>query len=158
MKNFKYLILSLALLTFLLQSCKEEAVAPVDPPQPEVLFQQDSLVLSSSEVGRLELGDTLVYQITDTTVNNLNVKFTLQSNATSSADVIYYACYLNKPGTTIPLGGEPVTANIDSTFSFDRNVSIYKGLKANFILGIFSKSDSSYKYIKYKDIKVTKLN
>lgn len=158
MKEIKLLILFI-LLAVTIYSCKDNTVTPVvNPPQPVVLFEKDSVVISSSDSGRVNLGDTLIYQIMDTTINNLNITYTLQSNATSSAGTFYYNVFLKNEGATISLSGGSISQNIDSTFSFDRNILAYRYLKATFILGIYNKTDHSTIYIRFKNIKITKLN
>lgn len=161
----KKIIFSAALTIFILifiSSCKNE-YQPLETPQPVLIFSSDSLGLTSSGYGYIGLADSLTYDITDSTIKNVEISYKLFSNGASDInnkdqhDMIYYGVFLSKPGISFFADYEFVTVprNIDTVRRFD--ISGYPGLTLKFKVAITSKIDSTYRYVYFKDMKLFKI-
>ena len=158
MKELKILILCISL-TILLYSCKDNSTNPVtNNPQPVVFFTYDSLVMTSSDSGRVDSSLTIETAINDTSIHNLKMEFNVQSNTTLPEDIIYYSVNISKTGVNFLNIQNFAYTNLDTTFSIERNISAYKNMKASFTLTISRKSDHSNRFIRYNNIKLTKLD
>jgi hypothetical protein len=158
MKDLKILFICISL-TFLLYSCTDNPYNPIVDPQPVVLFQADSVYISSSDSGRVNLSSSQGYLITDTSVRNINFQFRVQSNTSDSADQIFYEINLGKSGVVSIFSiKEYPKSNIDTSYNFTYDISAYNDLGASFTSGIFYKVNYNFKYMTIKNIKITKLN
>ena len=160
----KKIIFPAAITIFILifiSSCKND-YQPLESPQPVLLFSYDSLGLASSGFGNIDLADSVIYDITDSTTKNIEIRYKLFSNGASDFsdadqhDIIYYGVILSKPGISITVDYGYITdpKNIDTTRTFD--ISDYPGLTLRFIVKILSKIDSTYRYVYFKDMKLYK--
>ena len=144
-----------------ISSCKNE-YQPTETPQPVLLFSSDSLGLASSGYGYIGLADSITYDITDSTVRNLEIRYKLFSNGASDSngddqhDVIYYGVFLSKPGVSFFADYEYVTVprNLDKVKTLD--ITGYPGLTLKFKVLISTKVDSLYRYVYFKDMKLYK--
>lgn len=157
MKN-QYLAL-FALIIFSLifiASCKSK-YTPLEAPQPQVLFSKDSISVSSSDTGYLYLQDSVTFDITDTTIRKIELKYIMESNGgDTSADRIYYGVFLSKPGVSYfaHYGYLFTSKTIDTTHTFD--ISSYPGLVLKFKVSIERKTRFGYKYVRFRNMKLTK--
>jgi len=159
-KNIFSGALSIFILIFI-SSCKSD-YQPLESPQPVLLFSADSLGLASSGYGFIGLGDSLTYDITDSTAANIEIRYKLFSNGASDIndidqhDIIYYGVFLSKPGVSFFADYEYVTVprNIDTVRKLD--ITGYPGLALKFKVMITTKIDSLYRYVYFKDMKLYK--
>jgi hypothetical protein len=155
----KYTIL-FALTVFVLifiSSCKNK-YSPTETPQAEVLFSKDSLSVSSSDTGQLNLMDSITYEIADSNIRKIELKYLMESNGgDSSADRIYYGVFLSKPGVSYfaEYGYLFSPKTIDTTHTFD--ISSYPGMVLRFKVSIERKTKFGYKYVRFRNLKLTKI-
>lgn len=139
-------------------SCKKsDELIPPEVNQPVELFS-DSISVSSSDSGNVLIGDSLSYQITDSTVNHIKLQYYMETSGGNTGDRIYYGIFLSKPGLSYYSDyGYPVGAKIvDTTLTF--NISNYRGLILTAKVAIERKIDNTLKYSKFKNIKLTKID
>lgn len=154
----KKILFSAALTIFILifiSSCKNE-YQPLETPQPVLLFSKDSLGLASSDSGYVGLRDSVAYDITDSSATNIEIRYSLITNGAPQPDDIYYGVFLSKPGVSFFADYENVESprNIDTVRTFD--ISGYPGLTLKFLVRITSKTDNSYRYVYFKNMKLYK--
>lgn len=158
MKKIALFIPIILLLTVII-SCKDNPYNPIITPEPVTLYDKDSIVAQSSDtVHFLTITESASYQITDSTIKNLNLKFALQTNAIDNGDQIFYGVYLSKPGTSYLAQYEYLTRNIDTTYNNTYFIRDYKNLNAKFTVAIYKKTDNSFRYVKMKNMKVIKID
>jgi len=153
-RNIFFTAFAIFVLIFI-SSCKNE-YQPTETPQPVLLFSIDSLGLASSDSGYIGLADSIMYDITDSTAKNIEIRYSLTSNGAALHDVIYYGVFLSKPGVSFPADYEYLTVprNIDTVRTFD--ITGYPGLTLKFKVLITSKTDHSYRYVYFKNMKLYK--
>jgi hypothetical protein len=160
----KKIIFSAALTIFILifiSSCKND-YQPLETPQPVLLFSSDSLGLASSDIGIIELADSITYDITDSTAKKVEIRYKLFSNGASDFndadqhDIIYYGVFLSKPGVSFFADYEYVTVprNIDTVRTID--ITGYPGLTLKFKVAITRKIDNTYRYVYFKNMELYK--
>jgi hypothetical protein len=157
MKKISILIPIILLLTVII-SCKDNPYNPIVPPQSVTLFEKDSITAASSDSGLFNISETASYPIIDSTIKNLNLKFSLQTNAIGDSDQIFYGVYLSKPGISYLAQYEYLTRNIDTSYNNIYFIRDYKNMTAKFLVAIYKKVDHSYKYVKLKNMKVIKID
>ena len=156
MKNIFIIPLLIFALIFV-SSCKDSGTGVPPTNEPVVLFSRDSLGLSSSDSGQVGLADSVEYSI-DTTVKNIKLEYRMESSGGAAGDRVYYGIFLSKTGVSYFADYEYMfnSKTIDTSYTFD--VSSYRGLTLKFIVAIEKKTDYSYRYVKFKNMKLTKLN
>lgn len=156
MKNIFIIPLLIFALIFV-SSCKDSGTGVPPTNEPVVLFTRDSLGLSSSDSGLIGLGDSVQYDI-DTTAKSIKLEYRMESSGGAEGDWIFYGVFLSKTGVSFfsDYGYMSSSKTIDTSYTFD--VSSYKGLTLQFKVLIEKKTDHSFRFVKFKNMKLTKLN
>ena len=153
-------IFSIPIIIFVMifiSSCKDSGTEAPPVNEPVVLFSKDSLVLSSSDSGQVGLADSVEYSI-DTTVRNIKLEYRMESSGGAAGDRIFYGVFLSKTGVSFFSDYEYMFngKTIDTSYTFD--VSSYRELTLKFKVAIEKKTDYSFRFVKFKNMKLTKLN
>lgn len=138
-------------------SCKDSDPVTPGSNEPVVLFSRDSLALSSSDTGMLGLIDSVLFDI-DTSVTRIKLDYRMESTGGAALDRIYYGVFLSKPGVSFfaDYGYLFNSKIIDSTSTLD--VSSYRGLTLKFKVAIEKKTDPIYRYVRFRNMKLSQIN
>lgn len=142
----------------LFSSCKDSTLVTPTTKEPVVLFSKDSLAVSTSDSGMVGLADSVLYEI-DTTVRNIQLDYYMESSGgVPPGDRVYYGVFLSKPGVSYfaDYGYLFTSQIIDTSRTFD--VSNFRGLTLKFKVAIENKTNYSFRYVRFRNMKLKDLN
>ena len=153
------IVLLAALFILALESCRDEVIPPsiTNTPAPTgdtTLLFSDSLGVSSTDSGNVNLVDSVLYEI-DSAYSELKLEYHLTSTGgPESGDNIYYGIFVSNPDTLFfaDYGNLSLLTDIYITRILD--IPVVPNITAKFKVAILQKADHSYRDVYLKDIKL----
>lgn len=157
MKYFTKLIFVLTI--FLIASCGDDNITNNNGSNNNVntLFSSDSLSIWSDVNGVLSLNDSLVYVNADTSIKNINISCQVTSNMDSTSESSFAILVYNND-TSFSSQGYTINNSVNDLLNYNVSFNNRNILHCDFYINLSYNLSNQMRYIKLKDIKVTKLN
>ncbi|MBE2218005.1 MAG: hypothetical protein IAE90_07380 [Ignavibacteria bacterium] len=131
-----------------------------NPPSSNTLFTFSELTLNvPTGSGVNVLMDSVVYNFTDTTINTIKIEFNVTSNIDTMANG-NWACWLNERDSTTNIYSVTgyITDSLDTNFTTTVDIAGKSNVFAMFRLQSVVNNSGSSVFIRFRNIKITKLS